>query len=145
MEYKIDGLFVCEFGIGIEMMGKNNFEVEKMQYPDERHVAACASWIEKFVIMSKRENTKYGSYGLKHAVEKWAFRSGILDNQYVTNGSFIVAAHMLGYKVFPYPPNACFNMWFPRVTSKEFAEAFPGLGYLYHSKRPTPPPPTSTP
>ena len=53
-----------------------------------------------------------GSYTLKHAVEGWVRRSGRSDlSRYVSNGAFIVAAYLVGWKIVRYPncPNCTFR------------------------------------
>ena len=52
-------------------------------------------------------NRRRSSYALKHSVERWA-------SEYVSNGSFIVAAIREGYRarLLNSGPNAVFNMSF---------------------------------
>lgn len=77
-------------------------------YPITRaQVDLCKEWIRLFCIPRKRENTRYGSYGLKHLVEEYY-------GGYVSNGAFIAAAEESGYEVIPQgsnSPNAGFRFW----------------------------------
>ena len=69
-------------------------------------VKNCIRWIDKFTVKVKRANFKIGSsYGLKHIVEHDC-------GDYISNGSFIVAALMRGYSIKPCDTglNCYFNM-----------------------------------
>lgn len=50
----------------------------------------CATWINQNISPIQGFNTKHTSYGLKHIAEK--------ECRYISNGSFIVAALLCGYK-----------------------------------------------
>lgn len=67
-------------------------------------------WLET-AIKIKTFNERYGSYGLKHKVERWSKRNGINDN-YVHTGAFIAAAIHMGFECKPIfdSPNAYFNI-----------------------------------
>lgn len=72
------------------------FAASRAKFLDERYLrqieTACA-YYRGFGI-----DTRSGSYGLKHRVERWgASQAGLVG--YVTNGCAIVAAVMCGYKV----------------------------------------------
>ena len=70
-------------------------------------VNLCAEWLLKHDGLDRRKtiNTASSSYGLKHVVER-------VMGQYVTNGEFICAALVLGYKIRKIKdnPNAYFNI-----------------------------------
>ena len=76
--------------------------------PNEDQVAICTAWLQEHAKPRKRVNSRIGSYGLKHVVERAA-------GHYVTNGAFILAAYRLGYTVIPdgpRSPNAHFRATF---------------------------------
>jgi hypothetical protein len=64
------------------------------------------TFIRERCVRVERSNRSQGSYGLKHLAENYRHRS------YVSNGAFIVAALMLGYKArrFKGSPNCAFNL-----------------------------------
>ena len=67
----------------------------------------------QFVTKRKTVNTNFGSYGLKHRVERFLkVQTNPLENTYVANGAFICAALHLGFemKVYGDSPNVTFNM-----------------------------------
>lgn len=55
----------------------------------------CCEWL-KGCKKIKTLNTSMGSYTLKHRVERWATRRGVVD-YYVSNGTFIAAAIHCGF------------------------------------------------
>ena len=60
----------------------------------------------------KTINRNSSSYGLKHEVEYYLQKVESVDNPYVANGSFICAAHFMGFTVKRLSsdkPNACIN------------------------------------
>lgn len=72
--------------------------------PNPEEVKICEEWIGKFAQPQNTENPRAFSYSLKHIVENWA-------GKYVTNGAFIQAAVLHGYKAKPLNGiNAIFNM-----------------------------------
>jgi hypothetical protein len=82
-------------------------------------VGLCIQWIFHHDGLDRRKtiNTKIGSYGLKHAVERYYnrpyFNKQNLDgynHTYIANGEFICAALYLGYKMKRSGPNAYFNL-----------------------------------
>lgn len=99
--------------------------------PTADQIACCQEWIRAYCTPRKKENTKYSSYNLKHAVERWtdgqAEYTGISmrtykfegnEHKYISNGAFIVAAILEGYTATPVrrgSSNACFNMKFVDV------------------------------
>lgn len=64
--------------------GKNDYKT-----PDEDHVDVCTEWLRQNVESSKHRY-ELESYALKHVVE---------GHFYVTEGSLILAAHRLGYRI----------------------------------------------
>jgi hypothetical protein len=72
--------------------------------PAGENVEICINWLEEFAEPREGFGTR-SSYALKHDVEEWA-------GEYVSNGSFIQAAHQLGYDVkrLGDGPNAVFNI-----------------------------------
>jgi len=83
-------------------------EAEKHNSPLlEEQVNICRKWIRYYARPSKKYNTAAFSYGLKHQVEK-------AYNTYVSNGAFIQAAFLEGYRVKKVDGlNAIFNMVIP--------------------------------
>jgi hypothetical protein len=79
-----------------------------------KEVRACIQWIQLNAIKTKNVISRYTSYSFKHFVERSA--SGKMCGEYVSNGSFIAAALVLGYqyKVAPNGVNLFFNMTFSR-------------------------------
>jgi len=74
--------------------------------PSENEIATCRTWLRLFAAPTKRIQTAFGSYYLKHLVEHWGGRL------YVSNGAFIEAAKREGYRfkrVIPGSQNANFN------------------------------------
>lgn len=74
--------------------------------PNPKEVTAARGWIKWFAEPTKGIRTRYSSYGLKHVVEEWS-------GHYVSNGAFIRAAELEGYRIkraSPESPNAFFNM-----------------------------------
>jgi len=71
--------------------------------PPECETALCLSWIDGWTSPRKTINFDYGSYFLKHVVERW---SGV----YIPNGAFIAAAIESGCKYVRQGPNARFNL-----------------------------------
>jgi hypothetical protein len=68
----------------------------------ERILAAC-DWIEANLYSRKTVNTRHTSYGLKHIAEKHI--------GYITNGQFIAAMLVIGYKMGNPPGyNPSFNL-----------------------------------
>lgn len=79
--------------------------------PDEGQVALCLDWLRRYARHRKTANTSIGSYGLKHAVERWA-------GTYISNGAFIEAARHVGagiVPVGPLSPNAWFRLAYDRA------------------------------
>lgn len=77
-------------------------------YPiDRKQIDLCREWIKQFCIPRKTRNSRYGSYGLKHLVERYY-------GEYISNGAFIAAAEESGYEVLPdgnNSLNAGFRFW----------------------------------
>jgi hypothetical protein len=73
--------------------------------PSDDEVSVCQKWIDAFGKPCKEYKNNTYSYSLKHKVEDWA-------DKYVTNGAFIMAASVRGYRISPidFGPNAFFNM-----------------------------------
>lgn len=110
--------------------GKNEFEVnyagikiwrtKDSPPPDEQQIELAKIFIQEKLQPRKTFNTKRSSYGLKHSCERF-FRlkeekgdsyppRNYSDKHYISNGSFIVAMHELGFKVKPDSLNAHFNI-----------------------------------
>jgi len=77
---------------------------------DKAEIATARAWIRKFVVPTKTIRRKYSSYILKHVAEHWG--GTVRRESYITNGAFIEAARLEGYKIAPIgmSPNAYFNM-----------------------------------
>jgi hypothetical protein len=94
--------------------------------PDAAQVVLCRAWLRRWAYPRKSINTRHGSYGLKHDVEHSTCPPGTEHEHtcgrpwsepylYVTNGAFIKAALLEGYRAVPCSagsPNAFFNMGF---------------------------------
>ena len=61
-------------------------------------------WLRSNVEPIKTINRRHSSYGLKHLAEKFS------PNLYLSNGAFIAAALLVGYRFEVDPPNAMFGM-----------------------------------
>ena len=71
---------------------------------DIESVGVCRRWIDKFAHKTARIRYSPTSYYLKHVVERWSDR-------YISNGSFIIAAAISGYRWIPHNHvNAVFNL-----------------------------------
>lgn len=108
--------------------------------PNAEQVAVCREWLRRWAYPRKTINTRRGSYGLKHEVERSTEERGVTHLQtdhlgrrwggsyvYVSNGSFIEAARLEGYRFVQAgwaSPNAYFNMGFRKVPLE--IEAPPG-------------------
>jgi hypothetical protein len=99
--------------------------------PDPEQVDVCRAWLRAHCEPRKTINTRRSSYGLKHDVEhstsvpdvthlqtdQWG-RQWAGSYRYVTNGAFIAAALLEGYRMVPTglgSPNAWFNISFRKV------------------------------
>lgn len=72
--------------------------------PEYQMIQDCITWLVLNTTPSKRQNLKYGSYYLKHVVERACGR-------YICNGTMIVAAIICGYRCSPWSgPNCYFNI-----------------------------------
>ncbi len=76
-------------------------------------VNAAKDWIKHRFWERKTINCNRSSYGLKHDMES---ETGI----YVSNGSFIEAAMLLGYRMKPDYPNCFFNMSIKTKRNKRY-------------------------
>lgn len=109
--YKVNGLVVTEHGFPYPLLDKD------CGPPSREHIEICKRWIKKWIDPRKNINRSKGahtSYWLKHAVECLNDEKYI----YVSNGSFIIAAAELDFKVKltePGSPNAVFNMDYKRL------------------------------
>lgn len=77
------------FGKWITSTGLSECEKDDIE---QDHILFCREWLTRFSDHSKRCG-EYYSYNLKHRVENWT-------RQYVSNGAFIYAAHLLDYNMF---------------------------------------------
>lgn len=100
--------------------------------PREDEIEFCREWIRKYVEPTKTIRRRYGSYAYKHMVENTSRSSGELfnmidpwgrawcgDYKYVSNGSYIVAALLEGYRFEACggtSPNGWFNMKLRNLT-----------------------------
>jgi hypothetical protein len=100
------------FGFGIFEDPRANAAVDyERQFHDCRvmllqSIEQCShafQWLEP-VAKIKTINERHSSYGLKHWVERY------YSPYYCSNGAFIAAALLLGFKVYQDGPNASFNM-----------------------------------
>lgn len=76
-------------------------------------VELARQWLRIHCQPRKTINPRRSSYGLKHDVEGWTSAQG--NAVYVSNGAFIVAALLEGYRAEPRGGesiNACFNISF---------------------------------
>ena len=65
-----------------------------------------------FIIKERKTfNKKISSYGLKHVLEKYRKKIIGYGNYYISNGDFILAMEMMGYKInfIKDSPNCFFN------------------------------------
>lgn len=65
-------------------------------------IGKVCDWIKANLEMQKTTNSHMSSYGLKHVVEK--------ETGYVSNGQFIVAALLCGYRIGKVDYNVFFNI-----------------------------------
>ena len=82
---------------------------EKLKWkPNLDEVDLAMRFIQEHAVPRRVSSRSQGSYGLKHAVERWA-------GTYISNGAFIAAALALGYEArrFPNSPNCAFNLVVP--------------------------------
>jgi hypothetical protein len=82
--------------------------------PSAKEVDIARKWIRAHATPRKRIERKISSYGLKHHVEDWTAANG--ERAYVSNGAFIAAAVLEGYRYVQAgegSPNAFFNMSVP--------------------------------
>lgn len=87
--------------------------------PDAAEVVLCRAWIRRWGCPRQSINALFDSYLLKHAVENASHPRAPLRwlpaRYYVTNGAFIRAAQLEGYRVVPCAGgslNALFDMGF---------------------------------
>jgi len=104
---------LSDFGIGVygggemppaERSAKLLKDRASLRASSDRIEAAFEYLSEMCIKRNKSINETSSSYGLKHVVER--------DIGYITNGQFITAAIIAGYKYKKYngSPNVCFNM-----------------------------------
>jgi hypothetical protein len=67
-------------------------------------IATAVAWLQ-MVNRLKTINRRQTSYGYKHEVEWWAAASK--RHQYVSNGSFLMAAKRLGFLIQPHEATYC--------------------------------------
>ncbi len=80
----------------------------------QKNVDAAKKWIKQRCWKRKTINYRYSSYGFKHVMEAET-------RIYVTNGDFIKAATLLGYKAKRVNyPNCSFNMGIKTEHNKRF-------------------------
>ena len=96
-------------------LGKNGFG-DQDEIPTQE-VNLCKKWIESWITPKKSISKEYGSYHLKHAVER-------NSNEYISNGAFIAAAIELNYKYIQDGPNAHFNMSFVNAKNNNEESSF---------------------
>jgi len=98
---------------------------------DPAQVVICRAWLRRWAYRRKSINTRIGSYALKHMVEHSTMRPGMTHEQidpwgrrwsgpyiYVSNGAFILAALLEGYRAIPCSsgsPNAYFDLGIRKV------------------------------
>lgn len=71
--------------------------------PKRREICLCRAWLDEWSRPRKTINGDYGSYFLKHVVERWC-------GEYIPNGAFIAAAIESGCDYVRQGPNARFNL-----------------------------------
>jgi hypothetical protein len=78
---------------------------------DYENIVRAVYEIPCLLKMRSTTNKKSSSYGLKHVLENWRHMKYGSGNNYISNGSFIVAMIVLGYKFKFYDNqmNAFFN------------------------------------
>jgi hypothetical protein len=74
--------------------------------PDVRkQISSARLFLRENCRHTKAIHRTIGSYGLKHRAERWA-------GAYISNGAFIAAAHIEGYRIERDGPNAYFSLTF---------------------------------
>jgi hypothetical protein len=85
---------------------------------DRAQVELCRLWLRMYGTHTASINHRISSYGLKHRVTAaLKYRVTSAHGAYVTNGAFIVAARLEGYRVERQQnggPNALFNIYVKR-------------------------------
>lgn len=98
--------------------------------PAPEEIAVCVAWLRTYARPIKTISRRFGSYALKHLVERDSIRPGVAyamtDRhgrpwqhcaRYVSNGAFLTAARVEGYRLQPRgfsSPNAWLNISLPR-------------------------------
>jgi len=94
---------LCYFGFvdGERLKGQGQEEEERKKEREELrsdHAIAQVAFSMAYLSFLKRTKTMgAGSYGLKHLVEEWTDQYS--DRQYISNGSLIMGAIVLGLRV----------------------------------------------
>lgn len=92
-------------GYNFAKKGTAKYVMDRAEFFTDRElrmVEVCLKWLESFP-KEKKIFKNYGSYALKHVVEKAA-------GEYVHNGAFIVAARIAGFRDDGEVPNPHFNI-----------------------------------
>lgn len=76
---------------------------------DPKQVDLCERYIREVCFITRSVNTGRSSYSWKHVVEEWC-RYDLGNPEYISNGSFILAALKLGMSFRQDGPNAYFNL-----------------------------------
>ncbi len=110
---------LTHFGMGIyfdrnKTLEERNrdFEANRKSLANAENECERACQFLTHVNARKTIDTRSSSYGLKHAVERYMKNLAEVENPYVANGSFIVAALHMGFEMAPShagSPNVCFN------------------------------------
>jgi hypothetical protein len=110
---------ICKMYPQVTALGWGHADSRYDFYADMQMVRASIQWIRLNAKQTKTIRECYTSYYLKHQVER--SESGKLSGGYVSNGSFIVAALLLGYqtKQTSNGVNCYFNMTFPAALQRK--------------------------
>jgi hypothetical protein len=87
---------------GMTKMDEWSTHRQKLVDPDDEiihEIAKVRMWLNA-IAPTKSKNSNHSSYGLKHRVEGWLRGNGFKGDHYVSNGSFILAAKMDGFRIY---------------------------------------------
>jgi hypothetical protein len=94
---------------GYDRDKQHNFKNEREElYKLGNEIEYCIEYLQ-FANRIKSINYKKNSYGYKHRVEKW-IKEKYDKHVYISNGSFIIAALILGFKMTKNKLNPSFNI-----------------------------------
>lgn len=104
---KIDWKEITSNGLWPAYRLSGGVEGEDRTKPNKSEVTFCRRWLRANASPTKTIRRNHSSYGLKHIAEK-----AFVGRWYVSNGAFIEAARLEGYRIVREEgsPNAYFNM-----------------------------------